>query len=129
MNSILTNMVLFEEAKRQGYGATQAEIDEMVDNAKLAYSLPDGNKILTQYCDGAGITPEEYFDLLEKQAPRTIARQKFIDSIGKAYCEEHGLTFTKVNPPKELTDAQDAYVADLFEQAKDEIVYYTKGIN
>ena len=52
---------------------------------------------------------------------------KLLDAVGKQYCDEHGLTFTKVNPPQEMLDARDAYVAQLFAQAEGDITYYKTG--
>lgn len=125
LDKILENMVLYDEAERLGLTATQAEIDEMVSNAKLAYTLPEGKEILDQYCEKAKITVDEYFELLENQAPRTIAQQKLMDFAGQKFCEENGLIFTKVNPPKELVEAKEAYINDLFNQAKEDIKYYS----
>lgn len=124
LNEILRNTVLLEEAQRLGYTATQAEIDAMMENVEVTYSMPEGKELMDQYCQAAGITVEEYFARLEEQAPRTIARQKLLDAVGEAYCEEHGLTFTKVNPPEKMVEAREAYVADLFAQAQAEITYY-----
>lgn len=124
LNEILRNTVLLEEAQRLGYEATQAEIDAMVENVELSYSMPEGKEMIDQYCQKVGITVEEYFALMEEQAPRSIARQKLLNAVGEAYCEEHGLTFTRVNPPEEMVEAREAYVADLFAQAQDEITYY-----
>ena len=124
LNEILRNMVLLEEAQRLGYTATQAEIDAMVENVEVTYSMPEGKEMIDQYCQKAGITVEEYFARLEEQAQRTIARQKLLDAVGEAYCEEHGLPFTKVNPPEEMVEAREAYVADLFTQAQAEITYH-----
>lgn len=124
LNEILRNTVLLEEAQRLGYTATQAEIDAMMENVEVTYSMPEGKELMDQYCQAAGITVEEYFTRLEEQAPRTIARQKLLDAVGEAYCEEHGLTFTKVNPPEEMVEAREAYVADLFARAQSEITYY-----
>lgn len=124
LTEFLQNMVLLEEAQRLGYAATQDEIDAMVEGAKQAYALPEGKALLEQYCEAAGMTMDEYFAELEAQAPRTIARQKLLDAVGEEFCEENGLTFTKVNPPPELMQAKKDYVADLFAQAQDEIIYY-----
>lgn len=124
LNEILRSMVLLEEAQQLGYEATQAEIDAMVENAELSYSIPEGKEMIDQYCQKVGITAEEYFSLLEEQAPRTIARQKLLNAVGEAYCEKHGLTYTRVNPPAEMLEAREAYVADLLAKAQDEITYY-----
>lgn len=122
---IMQNIVLYDEATKLGYAATQEEIDAMVANSRNAYETPEGKKMMDQYCEGANITIEEYFDLLEEQAPRVIARQKLLDAVGKKYCEENDLTFTKVNPPAEMVEARDVYVYELLTKAAGEITYYT----
>lgn len=124
LTEFLQNMVLLEEAQRLGYAATQDEIDTMVEGAKQGYALPEGKALLDEYCEAAGMTMDEYFAKLEAQVPSTIARQKLLDAVGKEFCEENGLAFTKVNPPPELMQAKEDYVADLFAQAQDEITYY-----
>lgn len=124
LTELLQNMVLLEEAQRLGYTATQDEIDAMVEGAKQGYALPEGKALLEEYCEWAGMTMDEYFAKLEAQAPRVIARQKLLNAVGEKFCEENGLTFTKVNPPPELVQAREYYVADLFAQARGEITYY-----
>lgn len=124
LTELLQNMVLLEEAQRLGYAATQDEIDAMVEGAKQGYALPEGKALLDEYCEAAGMTMDEYFAKLEAQAPSTIARQKLLNAVGEEFCEENGLTFTKVNPSPELVQAKEDYVADLFAQARGEITYY-----
>ena len=125
LTEVLQNMILYDEAERLGYSATQSEIESMVENTKLAYSMPEGKEIIDQFCQGANITVEQYFECVEDQAPRVIARQKLLNAVGMEFCEENGLTFTKVNPPEEMLEAREAYIAELFAQAEDEIIYYT----
>ena len=127
LREMLQNMVLYEEAVRLGYEATQSEMDAFMGNSKQTYATPEGKAMMDQYCEQAGLTIDEYFTVLEEQLPRTIARQKLLDAVGKQYCDEHGLTFTKVNPPQEMLDARDAYVAQLFAQAEGDITYYKTG--
>jgi 2-oxoglutarate dehydrogenase complex dehydrogenase (E1) component-like enzyme len=80
--------------------------------------------MIDSFLEGAGISFDEYMDLVREQVPRNIARQKLIDAIGRQYCEEHGLEFTKINPPAEMVAAQKAYIEQLFEQNKDKIEYF-----
>lgn len=124
VNIIIENMILLEEAERLGLSATDEEIESMIENTRRAYSLPDGKAMIDEYLEGAGLTFEEYLDAVKEQAPRIIARQKLKDSFGRQYCKEHGLTFTKVNPPAEMIAAQEAYIKDLFEQNKHKIEYF-----
>lgn len=124
INSIIENMMILEEAKRLGLAATQAEIDALIQNTVKVYSIPEGKIMMDDYCEGAGITINEYYQLLREQAPDMIAKQKLIDAIGKQYCDENNIEFTKFNPPAEMVEAQEAFVAELFEQNKDKIEYF-----
>lgn len=121
---IVEKWILLEEAERLGLTATQEEIEAMIDGARKAYALPEGKEMLDAYCEGAGITIEEYYAILREQVPDTITRQKLLDEIGRQYCEENGLEFSKFNSPAEMVEAQEAYVAELYAQHKDEVVYY-----
>lgn len=124
---IIRGMILLEEAQAQGLSATEEEIEAMVSSAREAYALPEGKEQLDAYFDGAGITAEEYFEMIRAQAPEIIARQKLKDAVGKKYCEENGLEFTKIDPPEELQKAQEDYIQQLFDAHADEIVYHAEG--
>lgn len=124
INGIIETMILVEEAERRGLTATDKEIEAIINNAIISYSYPEGKEMMDAYFEGAGITFDEYLAMLREQAPRTIARQKLLDAVGREYCEENGLEFTKINPPDELVAAQNAYIKDLFEQNKHKIVYF-----
>lgn len=127
IDRIVESIILLEEAERRGLTATEEEIESMVETARKAYEIPAGKEFLEEYCAGAGITIKEYYDLLRKEAPSVIARQKLRDDVGRAYCEEHGLKFTKVNPPADMLDAVDAYIRDLFSSQKQHIIYHIEG--
>lgn len=40
------------------------------------------------------------------------------------FCQEHGLDYTTVNPPKELTEAVEQAIEELIEAQAGEIQYY-----
>lgn len=124
LRQLVENLVLEEEAKRRGLAATQDEIDVMVQSVKDSYELPDGKEILDNYCKNAGITLEQYFDQVREVAPSILARRKLETALGEEYCREHGLEYTTVNPPKELTEAVDQAVDKLIQAQADEIHYY-----
>lgn len=124
IDQIIEDIILLEEAERLGLSATKEEIAAMVQSSRDSYELPAGKAFLDDYCAGANITIEEYFMLLEEQAPSVIARQKLKDAVGKEYCETHGLEFTKINPPAEMLDAVNNYINTLFESQREHIVYY-----
>lgn len=121
---IIMNMILTDEATRLGISASDSDIEAFVSNAIRAYEIPEGKKVLDAYFEGAGITMEEYLEYLREQAPSIIARQRLKDEIGRQYCEENGLEFTKVNPPVGMEDAQEEYINKLFEDNKDKIEYH-----
>ena len=124
LRQLVENMVLEEEATRRGLAATQDEIDDMVQSVKDSYELPEGKEILDSYCKNAGITLEQYFDQVREVAPSILARRKLETALGQEYCQEHGLEYTTVNSPKELTEAVDQAVDKLIQAQADEIHYY-----
>ena len=121
---IVKGIMQVEEAERLGISATQAEIDSMMQEQKRNYEIPEVKEYLDDHCKGAEITIEEYFSYLEQHAPIYISRQKLQNKIGEQFCAENGLEFTNINPPQEMLDAIDAYIEELFEAHKGEIVYY-----
>lgn len=126
IDSMLKGTILYEEAVARGYAATQEEVDETMEAIKTAYYENwSGAENIDEYCAGAGITVEEYFDLLTEQMPRTISRQKLKDAVGREYCEAHGIEFTKMNQPAEIQTYVQNYIDDLFLSHADEIVYDT----
>ena len=124
LRQLVENLVLEEEAKRRGLAATEGEIDDMVQSVKDSYELPEGKEILDNYCKNAGITLEQYFDQVREVAPSILVRRKLETTLGKEYCQEHGLEYTTVNPPKELTEAVDQAIEELVQVHADEIQYY-----
>lgn len=115
--------MLVEEAENLGLAATDAKIEEMVDAVKAAYDIPEGKEIVDAYCAGAGISVETYFAIVRERAPRIIARQKLKDYVGQQYCMEHGIEFTKVNPPEEILTAEQDYMEELFASHSANITY------
>lgn len=124
LRQLVENLVLEEEAKRRGLAATEGEIDDMVQSVKDSYELPEGKEILDNYCKNAGITLEQYFDQVREVAPSILVRRKLETTLGKEYCQEHGLEYTTVNPPKELTEAVEQAIEKLIQAQADEIQYF-----
>lgn len=124
LRQLVENLVLEEEVKRRGLAATQDEIDDMVQSVKDSYELPEGKEILVNYCKNAGITLEQYFDQVREVAPSILARRKLETALGEEYCREHGMEYTTVNPPEELTEAVEQAVEKLIQAQADEIHYY-----
>ena len=59
-----------------------------------------------------------------EQLPRRMLRQRLRDTLGQEYCAQHGLEFTKVNPPEQMTKYVDQYLDNLLEAHRSEIKYY-----
>lgn len=114
VENIIRNIMIVEKAEELGLAATNDEIEEMVSAVKESYDIPEGKEIIDAYCAGAEISVETYFGIVEERAPRIIARQKLRDYVGQQYCIEHGIEFTKVNPPAEVLAAEQDYIEDLF---------------
>lgn len=126
VNRIIGGKILLEEAEARGITVTQEDVDAMVSAVEQAYAMPEGKEMMDEYFEGAGITAEEYFSIIREQMPETITHQRVRDAIGMEYCEAHGIEFTKENPPPEIREYVDAYIAALIEARQDDIVYYVE---
>lgn len=124
VDKMIENTILLEEAERLGFAATPEEIEEHVEASRAGFATPEGKKIIDEYCAELGISTEEYFERLREQLPRTIARQKLRDEVGRKYCESVGIEFTKINQPAEVGEAVEKYIADLVAQNRKHITYY-----
>ena len=125
LEEVLRNPILLHEAERLGLTATEEEIQSMLDMTARAYESPETKEQMEAYFIEYGLTYDEYIEILKtEQLPRTIARQKLRYAVGQEYCEKHGLEFTNVNPPKEMTEAIDKYIEKLIKSEKKNVVYY-----
>lgn len=124
VDEILVNTIMLDEAESRGLSVTQEEIDAMLQSQHDNYdAFEEIRTIIDDYCKEQDMTTEQYFAVLEEQIPRSILRQKLRDALGEEYCAEHGLTFTKVNPPQEMTDYVDAYLDGLLDTYSAYITY------
>ena len=126
-NRIITGFILLEEAEKLGLSATQAEIEEMVPAQKEAYEKdPDTKKLLDEFCNGAGISIEEYFKIVEEQLSPTISRQKLKNHFKETYCKEHNINKDNMTlEDRELIDAAyQTYRDELLSANKEYITYY-----
>ena len=53
-----------------------------------------------------------------------VLRQRLRDTLGQEYCQQHGLEFTKVNPPEQMTEYVEQYLDGLLQAHRSEIKYY-----
>ena len=124
VDELLVNTIMLDEAESRGLSVTQEEIDAMLQSQHDNYdAFEEIRTIIDDYCKEQDMTTEQYFAVLEEQIPRSILRQKLRDALGQEYCAEHGLTFTKVNPPQEMTDYVDAYLDGLLDSYSAYITY------
>ena len=124
VDEILVNTIMLDEAESRGLSVTQEEIDAMLQSQHDNYdAFEEIRTIIDDYCKEQDMTTEQYFAVLEEQILRSILRQKLRDALGEEYCAEHGLTFTKVNPPQEMTDYVDAYLDGLLDTYSAYITY------
>lgn len=124
VDEILVNTIMLDEAESRGLSVTQEEIDAMLQSQHDNYdAFEEIRTIIDDYCKEQDMTTEQYFAVLEEQIPRSILRQKLRDALGQEYCAEHGLEFTKVNPPQEMTDYVNAYLDGLLDSYSAYITY------
>lgn len=125
LDQILLNLIMLDEAEQRGLSVTQEEVDaEMAGQRKNYEEYEEVRSYIEEWCTKMGITTEQYFDTVAEQLPRRMLRQRLRDTLGQEYCAQHGLEFTKVNPPEQMTKYVDQYLDNLLEAHRSEIKYY-----
>ena len=117
---LITGQLLLEEARALGLEATDEEVAAMVGDIRSNYeTVPEVRSILDEYCSGANITIEAYFQRIEAEAPATLTRQKLKNHILGSYAETHPDASSE-----ELEAAYQAYREALYAEHEDEITLY-----
>lgn len=124
---ILTGQMLLEEAESKGLAATEAEIEEHVATLKKGYAdYPEVKKQVDEYCDGAGLSIDEYWAQVREQAYGTISRSKLKADFEKEYCDKTG--YTGSTETQEYADmiekAFDEHRSELLQTHQSEVKYY-----
>lgn len=121
---LLLNLAMLDEAEQLGLSVTQEEVDAAFAVQKQNYETNDEvRKYIDDWCEQTGVTIDDYFRAVQEQLSRVILRQKLRDALGQAYCKEHGLTFTKVNPPTEMESYVQDYLDGLLQKYSSKITY------
>ena len=124
VDQLLLNRIMLDEAERLGLSVTQAEVDaEFAAQKKNYEDILEVRTYIDAYCKTAGITLEEYYAAIQEQLPRVILRQKLRNELGREYCAEHGLEFTKVNPPEDMQRYVENYLEGLLDTYCADITY------
>ena len=122
---LLLNLAMLDEAAQLDLDVTQEEVDAAFAAQKQNYeSFDEVHQYIDDWCKQTGVTLEDYFSAVQEQLPRVILRQKLRNALGEAYCQTHGLSFTKVNPPAEMEAYVQNYLDGLLDKYSAKITYY-----
>lgn len=121
---LLLHLAMLDEAEQLGLSVTQEEVDAAFAVQKQNYENSDEvRQYIDDWCEQTGVTIDDYFRAVQEQLSRVMLRQKLRDALGEAYCKEHGLTFTKVNPPAEMESYVQDYLDGLLQKYSSKITY------
>lgn len=121
---LLLHLAMLDEAEQLGLSVTQEEVDAAFAVQKQNYETNDEvRQYIDDWCEQTGVTLDDYFRAVQEQLSRVMLRQKLRDALGEAYCKEHGLTFTKVNPPAEMESYVQDYLDGLLQKYSSKITY------
>ena len=124
VNQLLVNLIMLDEAERLGLSVTQEEVDaEFAAQKKNYEDFLEVRTYIDAYCKTAEITLEEYYAAIQEQLPLVILRQKLRNELGREYCAEHRLEFTKVNPPEDMQRYVENYLEGLLDTCCADITY------
>ena len=125
VDQLLENLAMLDEAEHLGLSVSQEEVDEAFAAQQQNYEeYEDVRTAVDAWCKQVGVAPDGYFAAIRDQLPRVILRQKLRDALGEAYCQAHGLTFTKVNPPEKMRDYVQSYLDGLLDKYSAKITYF-----
>ena len=123
VDRLIRGKILSELAEERGVAATQEEMDELIENTRKAYAIPDGKAMLDEYCEGLGVDFEGYLEILSAQAYDTITMQKMRNRIAMDICEERGIEYS--NPlPQDVQDEMNSRLDSLVDQYRQYVKYY-----
>ena len=124
---IIINMILREEAEAQGLGAAEADVRESMELLrKNAEEFPEAAAAIEAYCEGRGITVEDYWRELEEQLPGQIARGNLAKKYYEEYYKTNGIdpqSLTSEDLEKRNKSYED-YGFSLLKQHEKDIVYF-----
>lgn len=116
VNMIVRNIVLVNEAEERGLTATEDEINAQISATKQWYEENDVvKKGIDDFCAGAGISVNEYYEIIQAQIPATIARAKLVN-----YFQQESENTMVVN--SSINDSMNQNVQDIASQELDRIV-------
>lgn len=126
-DKILKKIMMQEEAQNRGLSVTEEDIEAFLDSTVYAsYETEEGRAIVDGYCEGAGLTFDEYVVSVREAAPSIILKAKLERSIAEGYCKENALVFDERNPSQEIRAMIQEEESSIFEAHKDEIRYYVE---
>lgn len=124
VDRLIRGKILVELAEERGAAATDDEIQELIENQKIAYSIPDGKAIIDEYCAGLGIDFDGYLDILSAQAYDTISMQKMRNLITQDICARYGVEYSTGNLPQYVNEAVADYLDSLVSRYRKYVKYY-----
>ena len=126
MDTVILHEILIEESKAKGFTVTQEDIDRNVNVLKENYEMfPEAAEFIDKYCAEAGISPEEYWEMMNVEARPIIFIGKLRNDFRAQYTAEHWK-----DPERPTSEEQRSvnvafsdYQKELFEKNKDKIEY------
>lgn len=75
INGMIIGQILIEEAECKGLSATEKEVEALFSHNKENYAnIPEITAEIDSFCINAGMTIDEYFEMIREQLPHIISR-------------------------------------------------------
>lgn len=120
INNLLLGYIILDEAREAGLSVGREEVQSTIAASKeAAAENAQAAAVIQDFCDGAGITEEEYWARLEEQMYDTLLRMKYENNFLDAYLAGH--------PGAGQEEAKAAYEQhrqELLRAHESEITYY-----
>lgn len=121
-NNIILGFILLEEAENENLIATDAEIEETMVFLKEQYKeYPETKTFVDDFCSGAELTIEQYWQQVEEDMYSTISRSKLKGHLKAEYEAETWVPYSK---NASFYEAYEEYRADLLTEHSEFITYF-----
>ena len=125
IDQIMKSVILRKEAQDRGITATKKEIEEKVAVHKQLYKEKEIiRESIDAFCDGAGISVDDYFALLYDQSYNSIIKAKLSMQIQEEYCRRQGVKLETSDVPQEVQEAVQKEINQIVEQGMLDVIYY-----
>ncbi len=130
LKSILTHMMIEDEATQAGLAVSDKEVDDaLAEQKSFASQSAEAMQFVTDYCASAGITEDQYWQDGRETLRSLMVENKHIEAFDQRYINEKGWSADALDSFQrdELRSAYKDYLEQLYQSHKKDIRILIEG--